>query len=171
MTDRRKIIAGAIVAITTALILGGPAHAQQCRPKIAGYFMQMAAFSNTGVAPGDLAGIAKPLTATPGDPALGKTWFADSEKGNCLVCHAVPSLAGAAREGDLGPNLDKVAQRYTKAQLRQLVVDPKVLFPNTIMPAYYKSPEFTRVPQGLIGKTVLSASEVEDIIAFLETLK
>ncbi len=157
-----------------ALVLSGAGHAaeaQQCNPKTAGYFTQMAVSPRGTASPTDLAGIINSLTGSIGDPTRGSAVMADAGKGDCLACHRVPAIGGDTPQGDLGPNLSGVAVRYSGAQLRQIVVDPKVLMPNTVMPAYHKPSAFDRVPAKLIGKTVLSAGEVEDIVAFLKTLR
>lgn len=148
-----------------------PAGAQQCVPKTAGYFTQMPVFSRAGPSPVQLAGIPQSLTGAIGSPARGRQLAADESKGNCLACHQVPALSELADHGDLGPNLAGVGARYTEAQLRQILVDPDVLFQDTLMPAYHTPPSFSRVPEALAGKTVLSVGEVEDIVAFLKNLK
>ena len=95
----------------------------------------------------------------------------DREKGNCLACHRVPALSEEPSHGDLGPNLTGVGGRFTEAQLRQIIVDPKTFFPNTVMPAFHIAADFQRVPPNLAGSTVLAAGEVEDVVAFLKELR
>ena len=149
----------------------GSANAQQCTPKTTGYFTQMTAASLRSHSPVDLVGITGSLTGGIGDPARGRLVMANPDKGNCLACHNVPALSGQMAQGDLGPNLSGSGVRYTEAQLRQIVVDPSALFPDTVMPAYHKPLHYSGVPANLAGSTVLSAGEVEDIIAFLKTLR
>jgi sulfur-oxidizing protein SoxX len=149
---------------------GAPARAAQCTPKTAGYFLQAEPSLKT-VSPSTMAGIIASLTGSIGDPVRGRLIMADRERGNCLACHRVAVMSEEPNQGNLGPNLNAVGGRYTEAQLRQLIVDPKMLYPNTVMPAFHAAPDFARVPEGLAGKPVLSAGEVEDVIAFLKNLK
>ncbi len=166
-TGSKLPLAAAFLFILTAI----SASAQQCNSKTAGYFKQMPAFSRAGPSPIALAGIIRSLTGAIGNPARGRQIMADEAQGNCLACHPVPALGDRPAHGNLGPSLAGVGGRYTEPQLRQILVDPGVLFPETVMPAYHKPPTFDRIPQALAGKTILSASEVEDIVAFLKNLK
>ncbi len=114
----------------------------------------------------------QPLTAAPGDAQRGKAVAVNSDLGNCTICHAVPLLElppGAA--GDLGPSLAGVASRLTAGEIRQRIVDPKKISPDTIMPAYFTREDLYRVQKRYEGKTVLTGQQVEDLISFLETLK
>lgn len=142
------------------------AEGQQCKPKTAGYFTRMPAFARAK--PTEMVGIAQPIDSFMGNPGRGGEIAAEAQKGACLACHRVPGLGG---DSDLGPSLAGAGQRYTEAQLRQIVVDPHKLFPDSIMPAYYKPTDYARVPGDLAGKTVLSAQDVEDVVAFLKNLK
>jgi sulfur-oxidizing protein SoxX len=171
MNNRSLSAALSLSVSFLCIATASPAGAQQCTPKTAGYFTQMPAFGRTAPSPVQLAGIPQSLTGAIGSPARGRQVVADEGKGNCLACHPVPALSELADHGDLGPNLAGVGARFTEAQLRQILVDPNVLFQDTIMPAYHKPPAFDRVPADLAGKTVLSADEVEDIVAFLKNLK
>jgi L-cysteine S-thiosulfotransferase len=164
-------VRGLILAVLLATALPGGATALECKPKTAGYFQQMAAFANSGPSPSDLAGIIRPLAESIGDPARGRVVMIDKDKGNCLACHRVPALSEEPAHGDLGPNLTGVGGRFTEAQLRQIIVDPKTFFPNTVMPAFHISPDFQRVPTRLAGSTVLAPGEVEDVVAFLKELR
>lgn len=148
-----------------------PAGAQQCKPKTTGYFTQMTAASQRGPSPLDLAGLTRSLTGAIGDPARGRNLMSDPNKGDCLACHNVPALGDQPDHGDVGPSLNGVGGRYTEGQIRQILVDPGVMFRDTVMPAYYKPMQYAGVPDRLSGKTVLTASEVEDIIAFLKNLR
>lgn len=168
-THWARVFAAALTAF--AAVLPPPANALECKPKSTGYFQQMAAFANITPSPADQVGIGQSLTGSIGDPARGRLVMIDKEKGNCLACHRVPALGEEPAHGDLGPNLNAVGGRYTEAQLRQIIVDPKVLFPNTVMPAYHIPPDFQRVPRSLAAMTVLAPSEVEDVIAYLKDLR
>ncbi|RAU20857.1 sulfur oxidation c-type cytochrome SoxX [Paramagnetospirillum kuznetsovii] len=108
-----------------------------------------------------------PLTEVKGDPVRGRVIVI--KKGSCLTCHVMP-IPEEADHGDIGPPLATVGSRYTPAELRMRVVDPKVLNPDTIMPSFYKS-TLNRVAKGLEGTTFLEAQEVEDVVAYLSTLK
>lgn len=110
-----------------------------------------------------------PLTAVAGDPARGRDVLAGRE-GNCLLCHAVPE-SGARFMGNLGPSLSGVGARLDAGQLRLRVVDPSRPHPGTIMPSYYRVDGLTRVAPAYRGKPVLTAQQIEDLIAFLGTLK
>lgn len=113
-----------------------------------------------------------PLTDAPGDPMRGAALVVDSEKGNCVICHAIPVEGlpeGVA--GDLGPPLAGVGARLSAAELRQRVANPKALDPATIMPAYLATDGLTRVAERFRGRTILTPQEVEDVVAFLGTLR
>ncbi|MFK8083639.1 MAG: sulfur oxidation c-type cytochrome SoxX [Granulosicoccus sp.] len=128
------------------------------------------------VAPGDVEienlSIATSLSGEPGNPAEGKKTFANRKLGNCLACHANADLSEQLFHGEVGPALDGVASRWTEEQLRTIVVNSKVVFTDqTVMPAFYSLEVGEDVREDLIGKTILSAQEVEDIVAYLITLK
>lgn len=116
-------------------------------------------------------GIPDSLTGKSGDPYNGRKVMVDRRKGNCLACHVVSSITDQQFHGNIGPALDGVGATYTPAELRLRVADPKVLNPDTIMPAFFKTDGLHRVQKKWQGKTIVSAQEVEDIIAYLETLK
>jgi len=126
-------------------------------------------------APGDVVfqdgAVADSLTGVPGDPANGRAVFKNRKKGNCLACHTNSDLSSEQFHGEVGPSLDGVAERYSEAQLRGIVVNAKNTFEDTIMPAFYRDTGFTRVMGKFKGKTILTAQEVEDVVAYLLTLK
>ena len=111
------------------------------------------------------------LTGKSGDAANGKKIYLNRKKGNCLACHVTKDMADQPFHGNVGPPMDGVAGRYTEAELRMRIVNPKVMNPDTIMPAFYRADGFHRVLKKFQGKTVISAQEVEDIIAYLMTMK
>lgn len=113
--------------------------------------------------------IATALTEQAGDPARGVEVMVDRELGNCLACHAV-SL-DEEFFGTTGPSLVGVGARLTAAQLRLRVVDSKRVNPASMMPAYFRSEGLQRVLPEFAGKTILSAQQLEDVVAFLAAHK
>jgi len=86
------------------------------------------------------------------------------------LCHAGP-IAEERFQGNLAPDLAGAGERWSVGQLRQRMVDPSRFNPATIMPAYYKSDALARVPPQLQGKTLLTAEQIEDVVAYLSTLR
>lgn len=119
----------------------------------------------------DGSAIPSPLTAEPGDPVRGREVFVSRSLGNCLACHQVTALEAEPYHGNVGPNLDGVADRLSEGELRLRIVDPKVVNPDTIMPAFFRASDLHEVLDRFSGKTILSAQQVEDVVAFLATLK
>jgi L-cysteine S-thiosulfotransferase len=116
--------------------------------------------------------MAQSLSGAPGDAVRGRSIAIDARKGNCIICHAMPILElSAAAFGNIGPSLAGVGSRQSVPLLRQRIVDPRVLSPGTVMPAYFATAGFTRVQASYRGKTILSAQEVEDLVAYLASLK
>ena len=109
------------------------------------------------------------LTGTAGDPERGERIVRDANNATCLICHALP-IEGEPDPGNIGPPLDGVGSRYTAAELRLRLVAPQLLNPETVMPSYYRREGLHRVAAEYEGKTVYSASEIEDVIAYLVTL-
>ena len=121
---------------------------------------------------GQVPALDMPLTTEAGDPGRGKAVAVNSDLGNCLICHGIPiSEVPPGSSGDIGPSLEGIGARLSAGQLRQRIVDPKVINPQTIMPAYFISTGLTRVGAAYAGKTILSAQQIEDLVAFLQTLK
>ena len=113
--------------------------------------------------------IPTPLTPLPGDPARGRDVLIGRD-GNCLLCHAVPET-GARFMGNLGPPLSRVGTRLSAGQLRLRIVDSNRLHAQTIMPSYYRTEGLVRVATVYQGKPVLTAQQVEDTVAYLQTLR
>jgi len=109
------------------------------------------------------------LTGAKGDAARGRTIVANRQVGLCLLCHSGP-FSEERFQGDLAPDLRNSA-RLTEGQIRQRIVDPTKVNPQSIMPAYYKSEGLTRVAPAYRGKTVLTPEQIEDVVAYLITLK
>ena len=114
--------------------------------------------------------IPRSLTGAPGDPARGRAIVADRRVGLCLLCHAGP-FPEERFQGDLAPDLGGVGDRLSEGQLRLRIVDSRRLDPATIMPAYYRVDGLQRVGAAWQGRPILSAAEVEDVVAFLVTLR
>lgn len=111
------------------------------------------------------------LTGVAGDPVEGRKVFANRKQGNCLACHVNADLAEESFHGEVGPAMDGVADRWSEAELRAIVANSKMVFEGTIMPAFYVDAGYTRALEKFEGKSILSAQQVEDVIAYLTTLK
>lgn len=114
--------------------------------------------------------IPEPLTDTPGDPERGRQIVLDREVGNCLICHKVPEPTERF-QGELGPDLSGVGSRLTVSQLRLRIVDQSRLNPRTLMPPYFRVDRLALVAKQYRGKPVLTAQQVEDVVAYLQTLR
>lgn len=115
-------------------------------------------------------GIPAPLGGAIGDAARGRAIVADRQKGLCVLCHSGP-VAEPRFMGTLAPPLDGAGARWSAAQLRLRLVDPGHLNPDTIMPAYHRVDGLARVAPAQRGQPILSAREIEDVVAFLLTLR
>ncbi|MEQ8357156.1 MAG: sulfur oxidation c-type cytochrome SoxX [Kiloniellaceae bacterium] len=116
--------------------------------------------------------VAQSLTGKPGDVAEGRKFFADRKLGNCLACHVNSEMTEQQFHGEVGPPLDGVADRWTEADLRAIVVNSKAVFgEQTVMPGFYSLEVGANVRKDLVGKTILTAEQVESIVAYLGTLK
>jgi len=129
-----------------------------------------------GVAPNDVKfadnAVMEPLSGAAGNPDEGVKVVVNKSLGNCLACHAVSALSNQQFHGDVAPSLDGVADRWKPAELRAIVSDSKKVFgPETVMPGFYSLNVGADVRKDLVGKTILSAQQVEDVVAFLSTLK
>jgi sulfur-oxidizing protein SoxX len=114
--------------------------------------------------------IPEPLTAVPPDAARGKNLLVAREAANCVICHAVPEAA-VRFSGDVGPSLAGVGARFTVPQLRLRVADNMRVHPATIMPSYYRIDGLSGVAAVYRGKPILSARDVEDVVAYLAALR
>jgi sulfur-oxidizing protein SoxX len=115
-------------------------------------------------------GIPAPLSPEGADPARGRALVVARESANCVLCHAVPDPA-VRFAGDVGPSLAGVGRRLSVAQLRLRVVDELNVNSATVMPSYYRTAGLVQVAAPYAGKPILSAREVEDIVAWLATLQ
>ena len=126
----------------------------------------------------DYGAVEVSLTGVAGDAENGALIVGDKSKGNCVACHAVSALSDIPFHGEVGPMLDGAGERWTEAELRGLVANAKMTFEGTVMPAFYKDDGYIRPGDAYTGKaptaplsSILSAQEIEDVVAFLATLK
>jgi L-cysteine S-thiosulfotransferase len=134
------------------------------------------------VAPGDVVydeygAVEMSLSGAAGDAANGEKIMVTKSKGNCIACHQVTALNYAAFHGEVGPLLDGVASRWNQAELRGIVANAKMTYEGSVMPAFYKVTGFVRPGKGYTGKAadgpltpLLSAQDIEDVVAFLMTI-
>lgn len=115
--------------------------------------------------------VEKSLTGVAGDPVAGRKVFANRKQGNCLACHANADLSEESFHGEVGPMMDGVADRWSEAELRAIVTNSKMVFEGTIMPAFYIDSGYERPLDDFAGKSILTAQQVEDVVAYLMTLK
>jgi len=114
--------------------------------------------------------IPEPLATRPGDAARGRAIVANRSVGLCLLCHSGP-IPEERFQGTLAPRLAGAGARWSVGQLRLRIVDGARLNPDTIMPPYYRTTGLRRVARTFEGKTILTAEQVEDVVAYLATLK
>ncbi len=139
--------------LAAALALAAPAAAaQQIAPQVVG------------------DAIPASLTGQPGDATRGRAIVANRGVGLCLLCHSGP-IAEERFQGDLAPSLAGAGSRWSEGQLRLRIVDGARLNADTIMPPYYRTGGLQRVARNFQDKTILSAAQVEDVVAYLATLK
>ena len=137
------------------------------------------AMAASGIARGDaIAGaytvvgdaIPASLAGARGDAARGRGIVLDRHVGLCLLCHSGP-FSEVRFQGTIGPDLKGTGARLSEGQIRLRIVDPGRLNAATIMPAYYRTEGLRRVAPAFRGKTVLTAQQIEDVVAYLATLK
>jgi sulfur-oxidizing protein SoxX len=115
--------------------------------------------------------IEESLCGLSGDARRGQKIVSDSQQGNCLACHQLP-IKGIEAYGTIGPPLQGIASRFTEAQIRVRIVDTRNINPMSIMPGFYRDPRLINRPgEPYMDKTFLDAQQVEDVIAYLVTLK
>jgi sulfur-oxidizing protein SoxX len=134
------------------------------------------------VAPTDVAfedgAIAQSLSGSAGNAENGRKIATTKSLGNCVSCHAAEAYADVPFHGEIGPMLDGAGSRWEEAQLRGIVANAKMTFEGTMMPAFYKTNGYIRPGNAYTGKAaegdlppLLSAQQVEDVVAYLMTLK
>ena len=110
------------------------------------------------------------LTGRDGDPARGRTIVLDRRLGGCLLCHNGP-FPEEKFQGTLAPDLSGSGSQWSAGQLRLRLVDASRLNPDTVMPPYYRVDDLSRVGKSWAGQPILTAEQIEDVVAFLETLR
>ncbi|WP_300515032.1 sulfur oxidation c-type cytochrome SoxX [Aliiroseovarius sp.] len=134
------------------------------------------------VAPEDVVwtdgAIEQSLTGVPGNATEGAKVVSTKSMGNCIACHEITDLAEVPFHGEVGPLLDGAGDRWSEAELRGLLTDAKMVFDGTVMPAFYKTTGFNRLGKAYTGKAhegevepLLTAQQIEDVVAYLMTLK
>ena len=134
----------AVAAIVAAACMLGVAHAQDAMPQS--------------------------LTGAKGDPARGRAIVTNRQVGLCLLCHSGP-FPDERFQGNLAPDLKGVGARLSEGQLRLRIVDSSRINPASIMPAYHRTEGLVRVGPAWRGKPILTAEQIEDVVAFLMTLR
>lgn len=146
-----RFFAGAFIALAVGTLLGG------------------CATPPAGLARGDAKRVDDSLTGRPGDPERGRR-IALARETACVLCHEFPR-ASLPFMGDIGPPLDGVGDRMTEAALRLQLVAPASINARTPMPAYFRTEGLDRVAAPYRGKPLLDASEIEDVVSYLSTLR
>jgi sulfur-oxidizing protein SoxX len=147
--------------LTGAIALAAVASGSACR-----------ADAQDALRPYAVAGDAIPasLTGAKGDPVRGRAIVVNRQVGLCLLCHSGP-FPEDRFQGTIGPDLKGTGARWSEGQLRLRMVDATRLNPDSIMPPYYRVDRLTRVAPAFLGKPVLSAEQIEDVVAYLTTLR
>jgi sulfur-oxidizing protein SoxX len=115
-------------------------------------------------------GIPKPIAADRGDAARGRAIVASRSVGLCLLCHSGP-FPEERFQGNLAPSLAGAGARWNESQLRLRIVDAAHANPDTIMPPYFRTGSLHNVAKPFAGKTIFTAQQVEDVVAYLVTLR
>lgn len=157
MSAKRRILKASLLATAMMLVFNQHSAAESIAPGAVKYSENQ---------------ISTSLTGEPGDPGDGKKTFMSRKLGNCLACHTNKDLNDQPFHGEIGPSLNGVADRYSEGELRGIVVNAKHVFGGqTIMPAFYRVINDQRTRKEFHDKSILTAEQVEDVIAYLKTLK
>jgi len=134
--------------------------------------MMTAAQADDSLRPYVVVGDAIPrsLTGAGGDAARGRAIVLNRQVGLCLLCHSGP-YPQERFQGTLAPSLEGTGSRWSEGQLRLRMVDASRLYPDTIMPPYYRVDGLVRVAAAFVGKPILTAEQIEDVVAYLVTLR
>jgi len=108
-----------------------------------------------------------PLAAS-GDAGRGREVFLQRDEGRCVLCHSAP---GVERAGNVGPSLAGVGSRLTPAQVRLRIADITRVYPDSVMPTFHRTEGMVRVAPQFRDRTALTGQQVEDLVAWLSTLK
>lgn len=150
-----------LICLGTGIIPFHTALAEEPAPSLAPYYE----WQVTNYA------IDEPLGGLTGDAERGKAIAGNQSRGNCLACHLLP-IPEEEFFGNLGPPLIGIGARQSVGMIRLHVVDQSRFNPETVMPGYYRPPQqLHRVAKGLKGRTWLTAQEIEDVVAYLASLK
>ncbi len=153
-----------VITAITAGFVASAAYAEDVNPTAVSY--------TEGAVEQSLSGVA-------GDAVNGRVIVGDKGQGNCVACHVVSDLAEVPFQGEIGPMLDGAGERWSEAELRGIVANAKIMFEDSMMPSFYRTEGFTRPGDAYTGKAadpetfgpLLSAQQVEDVVAYLATLK
>ena len=116
---------------------------------------------------GALPALSNELTS---DSQAGRSLVASRQKGLCLLCHSGP-FPEEPFQGNIAPNLSDLVANLSATQLRARIMNPAITNPQTIMPSYYQPEHLTRVSKPYQGQSILSLKEIDDVVAYLMTLK
>ncbi len=122
------------------------------------------------VAFGEYGEVEMSLTGVAGDAANGASVFKNRKLGNCLACHTNSAMSDQQFHGEVGPSLDGVADRWDVSELRGIVSNVENTFDGSIMPSFYVIEGLERPLSKFEGKSILTAQQVEDVLAYLQTL-
>jgi sulfur-oxidizing protein SoxX len=164
LSRQTRMVLSLLLLPASLLLVSVPAQAEEATPPATPvepyYHWQMEQYA-----------IKTPIGGRKGDATRGRKIVADRNKGNCLACHRLP-IPEESFHGNIGPSLVGLATRLNEAQIRLRVVDEQQLNPLSIMPGYYRDPKlYNRVLWEYEGLTLLTAQQVEDVVAYLLTLK
>ncbi len=149
---------------------------------MAAIFAATTALSAAEVAPGDVVfddgAVAASITGVAGDPANGRMVVASKKYGNCIACHTNDEMPEVTFQGEIAPNLAGVADRYSEAEIRGILINADITFEDSFMPSFYRVDGYIRPGKRYTGKAaddtfapLLAAQEIEDVLAYLMTLK
>lgn len=144
-------------ALLAAGLAAGPALAQNAAP-----------LAQSEIKDG---AIAASLTGKGGDAQKGRQVIVGRTLGNCLACHEITALKNEPYHGNTAPSLDGIASRMSEGEMRLRVVDGTKVNPDTMMPPFYRTDGLNKVMKRFQGTTILTAEQVEDVVAYLKTLR
>ncbi len=152
----KLIIATAVATVLGATVAMADGHAASVAPQDVSY---------------EDGAVAASVSGNAGDAAVGREVFANRKLGNCLACHVNSEMPEQSFHGEVGPPLDGAGDRWSEAELRGIVANSKKTFEDTIMPGFYVDTGLFRPLKGFNDVSILTAQQVEDVVAYLQTLK